>query len=148
MRVYVASSWRCVRQPEVVRALRAVGNDVYDFKHPAEDDHGFGWKEVATETQLRDPRQYRDEVLATAKARAGFETDMRALRSAEATVLVLPCGRSAHLELGYAVAAGQRTFVLLDEKVDEPELMYLMCSGICLTIEEVVKELRRPWRNW
>ena len=48
-----------------------------------------------------------------------IEKDMAALRSADATVLVLPCGRSAHLELGWAAGSGQRTVVLLDDPIDE-----------------------------
>jgi hypothetical protein len=58
---------------------------------------------------------------------------MAALRRAHATVLVLPCGRSAHLELGYAVADGQRTLVLFDESIDE---------HLCVSMEEVLDALR------
>jgi hypothetical protein len=68
---------------------------------------------------------------------------MNALAAAEATVLVLPCGRSAHLELGYAVGKGQRTFVLCDSTLDEVELMYLMNTRICLDIDEVIADLRK-----
>jgi len=88
---------------------------------------------------LRDPRRFRDEVLAHPVACAGFAKDMDALKDADATVLVLPCGRSAHLELGYAVGAGQRTVVLLDTPMSEPELMYLMCDAICTSMEEVLE---------
>jgi hypothetical protein len=66
---------------------------------------------------------------------------MNALEKADVTVLVLPCGRSAHLELGYAVGASRFTVVLLDDPMSEPELMYLMCSKICVSIEEVVAEI-------
>lgn len=31
--------------------------------------------------------------------------------------MVLPCGKSAHLELGWAVGAGKRTIILLEEGV-------------------------------
>jgi hypothetical protein len=68
---------------------------------------------------------------------------MHALRRADVTVLVLPCGRSAHLELGYAVGAGQRTVVLLDNPLSEPELMYLMNTKICMNLDEVIEALRQ-----
>lgn len=74
-------------------------------------------------------------------ARAGFAKDMAALSNADATVLVLPCGRSAHLELGWATGAKQKTIVLLDNPMSEPELMYLACTAICVTLDEVVSEL-------
>jgi hypothetical protein len=141
MKIYVASSWRNPLQQEVVRALRGAGHDVYDFRNPEPGDHGFGWRQCATEAQLKDPRAFRDEVLTHPVARAGFGKDMRALTGADATVLVLPCGRSAHLELGYATGAGQLTLVLLDNPMSEPELMYLMNTTICVSIGEVVERL-------
>lgn len=141
MKIYVASSWRNARQPEVVARLRAAGHEVYDFRNPAPGDAGFGWRQCATDDQLRDGRRFRDEVLTHPIARRGFDFDMGALRGADAMVLVLPCGRSAHLELGWATGAGQRTLVLLDEPMSEPELMYLMNSRICTSLEEVVEAL-------
>ncbi len=143
MKVYVASSWRnVVRQQAVVQALREAGHDAYDFR---EVSSVFHWREAASEEQLRDPRRFRDEVLTSPLAKTAFEVDMGALRSAEATVLVLPCGRSAHLELGWG-ARNARSVVLLDDPVSEPELMYLACDVICVTIAEVVKALApTPW---
>lgn len=142
MKCYVASSWRNeARQQSVVAALRAESHEVYDFRNPAPGNTGFSWRSCATPEQLVDPRRFRDEVLTHRIARQGFMLDMNALREADATVLVLPCGRSAHLELGYAVGRGQKTIVLLDDPMSEPELMYLMCSAICTTIGEVVERL-------
>lgn len=142
MKIYVASSWRNPSQQTVVQALRGAGHDVYDFRNPEPGDTGFGWRQCASEAQLKDARAFRDEVLTHPVARAGFGKDMHALQAADATVLVLPCGRSAHLELGYATGSGQRTIVLLDQPMSEPELMYLMNSEICVSLEEVIESLR------
>jgi hypothetical protein len=146
MRIYVASSWRNQRQQEVVGALRELGHEVYDFRNPAPGDRGFSWRECARPAQLWDSRRFRDEVLTTPQARRGFAYDMGALRAAQATVLVLPCGRSAHLELGYAVGQGQRTVVLTELQLDEPELMYLMCSQIAVGLDEL-RTFARAWPN-
>lgn len=126
--------------------LRDAGHTVYDFRNPSEGDNGFGWRQCAQEgtdpaafrDMMQDPAFFRDEVLTHPIARAGFEKDMGALRAADATVIVLPCGRSAHLELGYAVGAGQKTIVYLDDPMSEPELMYLACTTICVSLAEVV----------
>jgi len=143
MRIYVASSWRNeARQQETVRVLREAGHEVYDFRHPAPGNEGFGWRFCSPDpAALTDPRRFRDEVLPHPSCRAGFDFDMTALRSADATVLVLPCGRSAHLELGYATGARQKTIVLFADLIDEPELMYLMNTKICVSLDEVVREL-------
>lgn len=149
MKIYVASSWRNeARQQAVVRALREHGHEVYDFRNPAPGNEGFSWRQCASKDQLTDARRFRDEVLTHPVARAGFHLDMTALRSADATVLVLPCGRSAHLELGWAEGNGQRTIVLLDEPMSEPELMYLMCDRLCVTVDEVVEALSIPAESW
>jgi hypothetical protein len=142
MRVYVASSWRNELQQTVVAALVAAGHDVYDFRNPAPGDTGFGWRQCATPEELRDPRSFRDVVLKHPIARSAFQKDMNALACAAATVLVLPCGRSAHLELGWAAGVGQKTIVLLDDPMSEPELMYLMNTAICVSLEEVIDALR------
>lgn len=142
MNIYVASSWRNTRQPAVVRTLRELGHDVYDFRNPRPGDDGFSWKQILDKPpQEWTTREYRDEVLAHDRSRQGFTLDMNALVSCDACVLVLPCGRSAHLELGQAVGAGKRTLVLLDDKIDEPELMYLMCSKIVLSLDELCEEI-------
>lgn len=61
------------------------------------------------------------------RATIGFESDFGAMQKADTFVLVLPCGKSAHLELGWAVGAGKRTAILLEDPV-EPELMYRMAD--------------------
>ena len=141
MKIYVASSWINQQQPSVVQALREHGFDVYDFRNPSPGDHGFAWSQCASREQLLSPKDFADIVLKHPIAQAGFRKDMTALSEADATVLVLPCGRSAHLELGWAAGHGQRTIVLLDDPISEPELMYLACDFLCSSVQEVIAAL-------
>ena len=136
MRIYVASSWRNLYQPTVVTVLRQEGYEVYDFRHPAPDDDGFHWAEIDPAWQSWTPTQYR-EALQHPLAQVGFAQDKLALQMADVTVLVLPCGRSSHLELGYAKGEGQRTAVLMLEAC-EAELMYLLCDRVCLSVDELL----------
>jgi len=141
MRIYVASSWRNPYQPTIIKALQGEGFEyVYDFRHPAPDDAGFHWSEIDPAWQSWTPAQYRD-ALQHPLAQVGFAQDRLALQTADVTVLVLPCGRSSHLELGYAKGLGQRTAVLMLEPA-EAELMYLLCDRVCLTFEELLAFLR------
>lgn len=68
------------------------------------------------------------------RAIEGFEADFTAMQRADTFVLVLPCGRSAHLELGWAVGAGKRTAILLDDPCT-PELMYRMVDHVATTLD-------------
>jgi hypothetical protein len=140
MKIYVASSWRNKHQPVIVRGLRFQGHEVYDFRHPADDNDGFRWIDIDPHAARWDNRAFRD-ALGTPVAERGFKYDFDALKWCDVCVLVLDCGRSAHLELGYAVGAGKKTIVLLLDFV-EPELMYKMVDAICVTANEVVAKLR------
>lgn len=138
MKLYVASSWRNERQPGVVRALRDAGHEVYDFRHPAEGDDGFDWAEIDPAWQAWTPEEFRG-ALGHPIARRGFGSDFAAMQWADALVLVLPCGRSAHLEAGWAAGAGKPVAILLSD--GEPELMYRMATAVCTSLEEVIGNL-------
>lgn len=126
--VYVASSWRNKTTLDAtIELLRGERHKVYDFR---EDDY-FAWEQC-------DPTWDRDEgkvtkpqqiigLLDHPAAIRGFESDMGSLARAEVCVLAMPCGRSAHLELGYAIGAGKLTIVYLVEPC-EPELMWKMAD--------------------
>lgn len=136
--IYVASSWRNIMQVGVCAALKSAGIDHYDFKHPEPGSDGFHWSEVMPSyervgpgmtEQLADAKEYVD-ALDHPIAQLGYARDWDAMQRADTFVLVLPCGRSAHLELGWAVGAGKRTAILLDGDLNDgkvtPELMYKM----------------------
>ena len=139
--VYVASSWRNTKQPTIVGFLRKQGFDVYDFRHPAEGDNGFHWSEIDPHWEGWSPRQFRD-ALSHPMAQKGFTTDMKALDDCDAVVLVMPCGRSSHLELGYAVGSGKPTFIYLSD--GEPELMYGMATKLCTNLDELESAINTP----
>jgi hypothetical protein len=129
--VYVASSWRNALQPGVVSFLREHGHEVYDFRNPAEGDHGFSWRECDPSWIPGSPTsaQRMTDMLATPAARRGFDNDSNGMSSSWACVLVLPCGRSAHLEAGWFAAMG-RPLVVFAPSPTEPELMYLLASHL------------------
>ncbi len=87
MKIYVASSWKNNIQPNVVKQLRVLGHNVYDFKNP---EFGFHWSDITNNEELVDPEKYRD-------------------------FLSHPVAQ---------VAFNQLTYILLDNPISEPELMY------------------------
>lgn len=125
-RIYVASSWRNDFQAGVVRELRAAGHEVYDFKNPAPGNAGFAWSAIDPDWLGWDPATFAGLIQTHPVAEAGFGHDKAALEWADTCVLVLPCGRSAHLEAGYAAGQGKRVIWWLRPEKFEPELMYLL----------------------
>ena len=140
MKIYVASSWRNQRETLIVEGLRKAGCKVYDFKNSSEGDNGFGWREIDKDWQHWSSSKFRS-ALSDPVAEKGFKSDFDAMKWAEVFVLVMPCGRSAHLELGWAVGAGKRTIILLSD--GEPELMYKMVDYLCVDFVEVLKSLEK-----
>jgi hypothetical protein len=139
-RIYVASSWRNDKQPEVVDALRNCGHYVYDFRNPHPGSDGFRWTEIDPNWESWTPTEYL-QALDHPIAKEGFASDFGAMKWADVFVLVLPCGRSAHLELGWACGQGKQTLILLDQM--EPELMIKMVDHICVSLEEVLQVLAK-----
>lgn len=140
--VYVASSWRCPMQPFVISILKSANIDHYDFRNPP-GHAGFGWEQVMP-FDIDNQLVHQDDYLEGLKhplAEEGYNADFGAMLKADAFVLVLPCGRSAHLELGWAVGAGKRTAILLDGPNVTPELMYKMVDRVSPDIMDLLEWL-------
>ena len=139
-KIYVASSWRCVEHPRIVSVLRNAGHDVYDFRNPKSGNRGFAWSEIDPDwldwTPASFVKQLEDPI-----AQAGFALDKEALDWCDTCVLVLPCGRSAHLEAGYAIGQGKQTIFYLSPDRFEPELMYLLGDKCVTTDDELLAAL-------
>ena len=120
MKIYVASSWRNHLQQGVVAMLRGRGHQVYDFR-----EHGFGWDEIDENWDSWTTHDY-VTALRHPIAEGAFQKDYRALRWANACVLVMPCGRSAHLEAGWSIGQGKPTcFYFPTEELAAPvDLMH------------------------
>lgn len=127
-KIYVASSWRNNYQPAIVATLQAAGFPTYDFREPQPGKSGFSWSDISKRWMHWTTSEY-IAALDTPIAKEGFGNDMTALRECDICILVLPCGRSAHLELGYAAGAGKKTAILCMTDA-EPELMNKMVHHI------------------
>jgi len=138
-KIYVASSWRNPYQSAVVDALQKAGHLVYDFKNPRPGNVGFSWSEIDPNWLSWTAAEY-VAALDHPIAKAGYASDMNAMKWADTFLLVLPCGRSAHLELGWACGQGKQTLVLTKDG-EEPELMAKMCDHICTSLQEAMNIL-------
>lgn len=133
--------------PAIIEIMKAAKIPHYDFRNP-EGATGFHWGEIMPsfdrELQLADADEYL-AALKTDRAEEGFNNDFAAMEKADTFVLVLPCGRSAHLELGWAVGAGKRTAILLDKNLYDqtvtPELMYKMVDFVTYSVMDLLEWL-------
>ena len=114
----------------MVGVLNNEGHEVYDFRHPEPGNEGFHWSDIDAGWRDWTFAQFR-LALCHRLAAQGFRLDMAALEAATAGVLVLPCGRSAHLEAGHMIGAGKPVAIYCRRsrcERHEPELMYRMAE--------------------
>lgn len=120
-KIYIATSWRNPAYYDLLHKLRAAGHEVYDFRDPA---YAFKWGDIDPAWLTWTIDQFRKILLMDPRAKRGFERDHEALDWCDTCVLLCPCGKSAHLETGYAVGKGKDVIIYLSQEKFEPELMY------------------------
>lgn len=121
-----------------------MGHEVYDFREPKPGYNGFSWRQVHPEWTSWTPEQWRDALRHPA-SQNGYTSDRGGMDWADIGVLVLPCGRSAHLEAGFMAGRGKPVLTLAFEKTD-PDLMNLLLGppeNICTNMPELFNALDR-----
>jgi hypothetical protein len=149
--IYVASSWRNTYQKETVELLENMGHNVYDFKSNIAHMCGgpvptsFSWAELDKNWQEWTIHEYRKNLLNSQRAAQGYLGDLRGMEWADTCVLVMPCGRSAHIEAGYMRGTGKKLIIYYPREAItqfEPDLMYLLAGNICIGADELVEILQ------
>lgn len=108
--LYLIGSLRNEEIPNVAKRLRTECDlDVFDDWYAAGPEADDYWKSYE---ECRG-RSYK-EALSGYAARNVFNFDRNNLDRSDAAMLVLPAGKSGHLELGYMAGKGKPTYILLD----------------------------------
>lgn len=141
-KVYVASSWRNKWYNAFIFHLRLSWPqlDVYDFRNPP-NKSGFGWEQINSNWKQWTFDEYVHS-LTHDLAVTGYESDYNSLVECDFGIVVMPCGRSAHLEAGIMLGMGKPVYALILEE-QEPELMYKAFSGIFNDYAYLFDELKR-----
>jgi hypothetical protein len=142
MKWYVASSWKNAEQViGLVKAMRAQGEEVYDFTH-----HSFNWKDIDQPdskcTALRDGRdEFPDhEWFNHPTVVEHYEKDIQALEECHALVAIFPAGNSTHIEIGYAAGRGCHLYAIAPEGLKR-DLLYRLFKGVYKSPEEFITRL-------
>ena len=150
-RIYIASIWKNPCQQKLVEELRKRGHKVYDFKHPSGRNDTVVWESVSVTQNLRSA--YKENclkgvefkrMLSDRQSIKRFEEHFAAMQDADTCVLLLPAGRSSHIEAGHMNGMGKRVFVMDTSKSVTPELMYLALDDYFFDFEDLYKALEEP----
>lgn len=135
-RLYLIGSLRNPAIPELGELLRTKGYDVFDDWYaagPEADDHWQAYERGRGHTY--------PQALAGKAATNTFNYDKRNLDGCDAGILVMPAGKSAHLELGYLVGSGKTTFIYLPEEPERFDVMYRFATHVCVGLESLLEKL-------
>ena len=152
MKVYIIGSLRNPKIPEVANTLQSEGFDAFDSWFSCGPEADDKWREH---------EKFRGHTYAEAlngyAAGHIFQFDKSHLDTSDAAVLVMPAGKSAHLELGYMIGKGKPGFILFDGEPERWDVMTLFATGVFFKIDELIAALRgynsyivqpaflRPW---
>lgn len=130
--LYLIGSLRNERIPEVANRLRESGLDVFDDWMAAGPEADDFWKKY----EVGRGHDYQRALQGYA-AKHVFEFDKYHLDRCDSACLVLPAGKSGHLELGYVAGSGKPTFILLDEQDVRFDVMYQFATKVFNDEEEL-----------
>lgn len=135
MKLYLIGSLRNFEVPLVANQLRKAGHDVFDDWYaagPNADDH---WRDY----EKQRGHSYIDAIHGLAADHV-YRFDLKHLMACNAAVLLLPAGKSAHLELGWVLGQGKQGYIILDSP-DRWDVMYKFATGIFPDVQAFLDHL-------
>lgn len=138
MKLYLIGSLRNDKVPVTAEFIRrkcavTVFDDWY-AAGPEADDYWQKYEKSRGHTY--------EQALKGNAARHVYEYDKSHLDSSDMAVLMLPAGKSGHLEFGYMIGKGKKGIIYIPE--DEPErwdVMYLFADRVVHTKEKLVEAI-------
>lgn len=135
--VYIIGSLRNPGIPDVSNKLRELGFVVWDewvAAGPEADDY---WQKYAKGKGL----SYQDALHGLC-AQNVFYFDRGLIDLADIGVLVMPAGKSGHLELGYMAAQGKQTYILHQDEPERFDVMPQFATGVFDKLEDLIECLK------
>lgn len=133
MKIYLASSWKNKEAVlEMASLLREEGHTVDAF---CEENRvvSFNWSELfaAMDTEGVDITEYDAmDMMDHWMVQDAFMYDKQQLDLCDAVIMMLPCGRSSHMEAGYAVGMGKKLYIVGGFEKGEFDVMYGFATGM------------------
>ncbi|MCK9273107.1 hypothetical protein M0P65_06180 [Candidatus Gracilibacteria bacterium] len=134
--IYLIGSLKNEKVPIIGNELRKIGFDVFDdWFSPGPDADDF-WRKYEKTKGI----SYKDALKGYA-AKHIFEFDKSHLDRCDIAILIMPAGKSCHLELGYMIGKGNPCYVLFDKEPERWDIMYRFANDVFFNIDDLKKEL-------
>ena len=137
--IYLIGSLRLPSVRQFAQELRQHSFDVFDDWHAAGPEADDIWQKYEQDRG----RSYL-EAIQGAHAKCVFEFDERNINRSSVGILMLPAGKSGHMELGYMLGQRKRGYVLFDKEPERWDIMYQFATGLFLDKDKLIAELKQP----
>ncbi len=135
--IYLIGSLKNWKVIELANELRKEGHEVFDsWISPGPEADDF-WRKYSKKRGLT-----HKEALKDWSATHIYEFDKTHLDRADTVVMVMPCGKSGHLELGYALGQGKKGYILFDKEPERWDIMHLFADEVFYDKKELIKVLK------
>jgi len=134
--IYVIGSMRNPRIPIVAEMLRAIGWDAFDDWYSPGHECDDRWQDY----ERQRGRTFR-EALEGHHAKHAFALDEQHIERCDAGLLVLPAGKSAHIELGVFRGMKKPRYILMNGEPERFDLMYRFATKIFVSASEMLEHL-------
>lgn len=137
-KLYLISSLRNPIVPEIHVKLEKIGFDVFSSwfsPGPRADDY---WRDYTKDKGLD-----LKGALLDPSAEHIYAFDHYYLDNADLGVLLMPAGKSCHLELGYLIGKGKPGYIVYNEVPKRYDIMIKFCNDIFFGIDEMIAGLQK-----
>ncbi len=139
--IYLIGSLRNKKIPHIANEIEAADFEVFaDWFAPGPKADEY-WRKYSKDRSLT-----YDEALNSYAAKHIFEFDKFHIDRCDVGVLVMPAGRSGHLELGYMIGRGKPGFILFDGEPERWDIMAQLATGVAFSLDELVAMLHAEER--
>src|SRR6266550_1476768 len=140
--IYIIGSLRNPEIPKFANELQAQGFEAFaDWYAPGPQADDY-WRDYATARGL----SY-GQALKSPAATHVYEFDKSNLDRCDAAVMLMPAGKSAHLELGYTIGKGKPGYILFDQEPERYDVMVQFATGVFFSKEGLFYELKEVQNN-
>ena len=137
MKLYLIGSLRNPQVPIVATQLRVAGYEVFDDWMAAGPEADDWWQKYET-----DRGHDFKAALQGHAAHHVYEFDKAHLDSSDACVLLLPAGKSGHLEFGYMMGKGKPGWILMDGDPERFDVMYQFAGCVTAKLDFAIEYLK------
>lgn len=136
MRYFIASRWENMKKVQLLTEnLSALGNSVFSF---VTDSRNFIAKNEIGPSPFS---KLKGDWRKNPELKAAYERDLEGLRESDAVILLLPAGKTSHLQAGIGFGLDKK--MILIGEAESPETHYLIFENYYPTVEAFVASLKK-----